>query len=325
MFKYLIKYNTHKPHINVNANPKAGVLGSVKPSLSSITPGQFVIDCFALPLRPTQWLPMTVLMIFILFTSCEEKINWQLETKDINTIVVDAQLTNEYKYQHIYLAKPFSDVNEEAIPVSGASVFIVFDNINFPFIESPDNPGHYYSETQDAASVNNEYKLNIKYEGKVYNAETYMMPVSNTNPPGWDFDEATGMYKINWYQGLYNQFEQSMFEATISWSHLVGPAFPDSIAYAKLMYYTFNTIDVSYVIFPQDKEEVLVPRNSIAVIKKYSLTDGYASYLRALIAETEWQGSLFEEARGNLPTNISNGGLGYFSACSVITDTLVVH
>ena len=94
---------------------------------------------------------------------------------------------------------------------------------------------------------------------------------------------------------------------------------------AKLFFYTFNTIDVSYSVFPQDKEKVYFPKGSKITEKKYSLTNEYAAYLRALLAETEWQGSLFENARDNLPTNISNNGLGYFSICSVISDSLIVQ
>jgi hypothetical protein len=116
-----------------------------------------------------------------------------------------------------------------------------------------------------------------------------------------------------------------MYEADISWEHIPGFDHPDSVSRVMQKYYTLNTIDVSYVIFPQEKEEVLFPAGSIAIVKKLSLTDEYGAFLRALLAETEWQGSLFEEARGNLPTNISNGGLGYFSACSVIADTLIVQ
>ena len=52
---------------------------------------------------------------------------------------------------------------------------------------------------------------------------------------------------------------------------------------------------------------------------------GFAAYLRALLMETEWQGGAFDEASANLPTNITNGGLGYFAVCGVLADTLVAE
>jgi len=260
----------------------------------------------------------------LLLISCEETIDWDLQTEKINSVVVDAQLTNELKFQHIHLTKPFEQQNSQVEAVSGANILVRTDNSQVIFIESPDHPGHYFSDWPAATSINKTYELIIQYEGKEYLAETYMIPVLPSQAPQWIYHADKGLYSIQWPAGPYSQNQQAMYEAVISWSHLVDSTYSDTLTYARIMYYTFNTIDVSYVIFPQDKEQVFFPGNSIAVVKKYSLTYEYASYLRALLAETEWQGSLFEEARGNLPTNISDGGLGYFCACSVISDTLVV-
>ena len=268
---------------------------------------------------------LMALILFIFLTSCEEKIDWDLKTEQINTIVVDAIITNEVKFQHIHITKPFTNQNDTAVPVSGAQVFIKTDNFMILFLESPDNPGHYFSDYPAAGSIDITYKLNIHYEENTYTAETYMIPVLPANLPTWQYDANKDLYKINWNAPQYNPSELAMYKAIISWSHLVDTTLTDTLTMAKIMFYTLNTINVSYIIFPQNQEEVWFPKNSIAIVKKYSITDKYGDYIRALLAETEWQGSLFEEARGNLPTNISNGGLGYFSACSVISDTLVVH
>jgi hypothetical protein len=266
-----------------------------------------------------------ILFLFALFTSCEEKINWDLKTEQVNTIAVDAIITNEIKYQYIHLTKPFTNQNDTAVPVSGAYVSITTNNFTILFLESSDNPGYYFSEYPAAGSIDITYELNVQYEEKTYTAETYMVPVLPAILPTWQYDANKDLYKIQWNISQYNPAQQAMYEVFVSWSHLVDPSIPDTLTMAKMLNYTLNTINVNYTIFPQDKEEVWFPRNSIAIVKKYSVTDEYGDYLRALLAEADWQGSLFEEARGNLPTNISNGGLGYFSACSVISDTLIVQ
>ena len=323
-------FRTYNQLLTVVANLRAGIGEGMKQSQRWKFSEIISIDClpgrqtgFAPTPRLTLWLAMTIL-IGVLFPSCEEKIDWQLETENINTIVVDGVITNEVKYQQIRLTKPFKSQNDQPIAVSGASVKILVDNIQVQFIESPENPGYYLSEIRAAASIDKTYKLKIQVEDQEYIAEAYMIPVIPSGPPTWVFDSNKGLYTISWPASQYSQYEQAMYEADISWSHLLDSVYADSVSTAKLMYYTFNTIDVSYVIFPQDKEEVYFPLYSKAVVKKYSLTDEYASFLRALLAETEWQGSLFEDARGNLPGNISNGGLGYFGVCSVISDTLIV-
>ncbi len=279
--------------------------------------------CIKRPRLMQSYLP--ILIFFMLNTSCEEKIHWDLQTDQVNTIVVDAIYTNEVKFQRIHLTKPFTDQNNTAIPVTGAQVSINTDNSTILFLESPDNPGYYISGYPVGGSIDITYQLNIQHEEKTYTAETYMIPVLPANLPTWQYDADKDLYKINWNVSQYNPSEQAMYEALIFWDHLVDSSYTDTLTRAKMFNYTLNTINVNYTIFPQDKEEVWFPKNSRAIVKKYSVTNEYGDYLRALLAEAEWQGSLFEEARGNLPTNISNGGLGYFSACSVISDTLIVE
>lgn len=265
------------------------------------------------------------MFLLLSLVACEEKIHWDQKTEQVNTIVVDAIITNESKFQQIHLTKPFTNQNDAVVPVTGASVIINTENLTWLFLESPDKPGYYFSDYPNAGSIDITYELNIQYEEKIYTAETYMIPVLPANLPTWQYDADKDLYKINWNISQYDPNQQAMYEVLISWSHLVDSTLTDTLTMAKMLNYTLNTINVNYTIFPQDKEEVWFPKNSIAVVKKYSVTNEYGDYLRALLAEAEWQGSLFEEARGNLPTNISNGGLGYFSACSVLSTTLIVQ
>lgn len=260
-----------------------------------------------------------------ILSSCEEKTDWAFPERSYKTIVVDAILTNEIKHQEIRLTRPFSNPNGTPDPVSGAQVTVQVEGLIFPFTESPDQPGLYKTLNAVAAVIDKTYELVVEVDNKVYTASAKMLPVAPFSHPSFQFVPDTGLYKISWNNPQYSPFDQAMYEADISWGHLPGFDPEDTLTKAKMLYYTLNTIDVSYVIFPQDKKDVYFPKGSIAILKKFSLTDDYTAYLRALLAETEWQGSLFEEARGNLPTNISNGGLGYFSACSVVTDTVVVE
>jgi hypothetical protein len=260
----------------------------------------------------------------ILLSSCEEKIDWQLPDEYIETVVVEGILTNELKRQEIRLSRPMLTQNDPVIPISGA-VIKVQTNDGFAFFEEvPWNPGVYRTESPEAASVDKTYELFVQYDGKEYRATTGMVPVIPALNPRWIYDPDKDLYSINWRSAQYAPNQQAMYEAVVTWNHLVDSTITDTLTSARILYYTFSTIDVSYQIFPQDREDVFFPRNSIAIVKKYSLTDDYAAFLRALLAETEWQGSIFEDARGNLPGNISNGGLGYFSACSVIIDTVLV-
>ena len=268
-----------------------------------------------------------IILIFVFaLVSCEKKINWDISQTEINTIVVDALLTNENKFQEIRLSLPRNDINDTSAMATGAIVSMN-DGTNFMnFIESPVLPGIYLSEDKVAATIDKNYYLTVQYNSETYEAETYLVPVHTSNRLSYaPVEDSDTLYEIKWIAPEYSTYEQAMYEVIIDWSHLVEGNPEDTTTRAKIFHYTLNTIDVSYTIFPQEKEKVYFPQYSIITERKYSLTDEHAAYVRALLAETEWQGSLFEETRGNLPTNISNGGLGFFAASSVIADTILVQ
>jgi hypothetical protein len=267
-----------------------------------------------------------IYLLFLLsICSCEEKTDWDIQTGPTDALVIDAMITNEYKYQTVRLTRPFPDPNGQAVPVTGADVAVTMDDAVLSFVEEPGYPGTYSSKIKVAGTIDKQYTLVVRYEDQVFNAQTTMIPVI----PSWPLvivpvDGSDTMRTLEWIAPEYKPEDLAMYQVDIDWSHLVEPGSGDTLTYARLFRYTLNTIDVNYVIFPQDKEEVYFPVGSILIARKFSVTEDYGNYLRALLSETEWQGSLFEEIRGNLPTNISNGGLGYFSACSVVADTIVV-
>ena len=261
----------------------------------------------------------------VLLTGCEKEADWEINGTELNTLVVDGMITNEFKIQQIQLSRPVMEMNELPEPFTGATVYVSWGLQTIYFSESETEPGVYYSNQPFAAAVDTDYILHIQKDDLVFDAQTHMVPVSPFNTPAFQFHASLNKYSINWNNSQYSPFEQAMYEAIIDWSHLPGYEHPDSLNKARMLYYTLNTIDVSFLIFPQDMEEVHFPAGSNVIFSKYSLNDHFGAYLRALLSETQWQGSFFETARANLSGNISNGGLGYFSACAVIRINLVVE
>jgi hypothetical protein len=267
---------------------------------------------------------LLILIIAIITGGCEEKADKEFPIDVPDTIVVEAILTNEKHNQEIKITRPVATQSQQPDAVSGAEVSLSNGNQSTGCTESVDNPGVYFSDISFAAALGQTYYLSIIYNGKSYNAETQMVPVIPLTPLTYTpADNTDSLFKIGWVASDYDAETQNMYEVFIDWSHLSGYQNTDSTK-AKLFYYTFKTLDV-IMLFPPDKEEVFFPKGSIIIERKYSLTDDYAEYLRALNAETVWQGSLFDEARGNLPSNIDNGGLGFFAACSVVADTILVE
>lgn len=267
-------------------------------------------------------LPILMLLIGGVY-ACEKSIDWELKTQLPNTIVVEAMLTNQLKTQEIKLSKPFTDLNAEPTPLRGATVKVILLNDTILFNDHDTHPGLYKSEKVFAASLNRVYRLHIKTDTSIYISRARMAPIIAANKPTFTNTSDSGFYRIQWNNSPYHPYHNAMYSALISWGHL--PQFQNRTDTAALLYhYTISSLHVSHIIFPQDQEKVSFPGGSKVIFTQYSLNKEFADFLKAFLSETQWQGSLFEEARGNLPSNISNGGLGYFTASYLKIDTLWV-
>ena len=262
---------------------------------------------------------VSLLLLAIIFLACEEQTSLELDIADEQLLVVDAIITNQKINQQVKLTLSLSDINANPDPVSNAEVIVEGAGQIYHFIEEIDMPGTYKSERQFAAALNVEYHLEINWDGSIYKASNQMIEVIPFVP--LTFKKIKGdSLAIGQVAELFVPNEQAMYEIDIDWTHIV-----DSVdSKAKLFFYTFNSIDVSELLRPV-REEIVFPKNSIVIEKKFSLNPEFASFYRALLLETDWQGGVFDEASSSLPTNITNGGIGFFGVSAVLIDTIIAQ
>ncbi len=91
---------------------------------------------------------------------------------------------------------------------------------------------------------------------------------------------------------------------------------PSSVNPSRLFYYALPGIDPDNV-FPKFAEAIPFETKSLFKQTKYAISEPHYRFLRAMLLETEYYGGFFGSVRASVPTNITNGGLGFFSACSV--------
>jgi hypothetical protein len=109
----------------------------------------------------------------------------------------------------------------------------------------------------------------------------------------------------------------------LDWSHLPGyDTLPDEDNHALIYHYTLGSVDVNR-LFPPDRERVQFPPGTIVFREKESVSGGYENFLRGLLSETDWRGGVFDVLPGNARTNLSEGAIGYFTAATVIRDTVL--
>ncbi|MBK7335157.1 MAG: DUF4249 family protein [Saprospirales bacterium] len=260
------------------------------------------------------------LLALTLLPSCEEPTDWQFQPLENGALVVEAIITNELKNQEILLSLSYDDLNGQPAPATGAELRVAGGGETYLFQEVPGQPGRYLSEEAFAAKLVINYTLDIQWNGGNYLATNRMVPVYPMKRLDFLPYGATDSLVIGEVAPIYLPYEQAMYEIDIDWTHLVNS---DS-ARAKMFFYTFRTLDVNELFRPP-RETVVFPKGSIVIERKHSLNPDFAAFQRALAMETEWQGGVFDEASSSLPTNISNGGHGFFGVCAVISDTLIAE
>jgi hypothetical protein len=258
-----------------------------------------------------------ILMVFLI--SCEEKIDWPLDTNEPKVIVVEGVLTNERKAHEVKISRPMADINGTPLPVSGAFVAIFNKDTAVSLREV--QPGRYLTDPTVRAVYGKLYRLYILYQGKEYYGDSYMVQVDSLKPlryhqvPGKEF----------WYELNFQEtYLPSMVEINLNWGHLPGfRNLPKEETRARIVYYTVKSIDVNK-IFKPTKERVPFPVGTRVYRRQYSMNQHQENFVRTLMAETEWRGGLFDVQPGNVRTNLSEGAVGYFSVSAVVADTNLI-
>jgi hypothetical protein len=267
------------------------------------------------------FLPVILPMLLI---SCEEKIDWPLDTNEPKVIVVEGVLSNERKAHEVRISRPMEDINGTPQPVSGALVTILErDNAsNDRAIRLREvQPGRYLTDSTVRAVFERLYTLHILYQGQQYYGDSYMVQVGQLEPLSYrEIPEHEFWYEMN----LRETNRPSMVEYWLNWGHLPGfRNLPVEETRAHIVYYTVKSIDVNKIFRPA-KERVPFPVGTRVYRRKYSMNPYQEDFIRTLMAETEWRGGLFDVQPGNVRTNLSEGAVGYFSVSDVVADTSII-
>ena len=271
---------------------------------------------------------ISYLALVLLLASCEEQTDWNVQTGSNDFIIVDGIITNELKVQSITISKPVAFINDPAQPVSNATVLVSSNQSTYNFHESPSRPGTYLSNNAFTGVRNKTYSLLITVGNKVYSSKAILAPpvlLSEFDSVRYQLNADDSSYRIVWVANPYRPVKSAMYEILLDWSNAPGYENVDSdLCKAKLHFYTLPTLDINEVFAPPS-QDISFPKGTTVVERRYSLTDDHATFIRALLLETAWQGGLFNTASANITTNLSQGAVGFFGACGVVEKTEVVR
>ena len=255
------------------------------------------------------------ILVFLL-VACEERIQAPLSSVDSALLVVEGILTSENTNHRIRLRRPYKNQNEKPVPVTGATVAISDGTTFFYLGESPGGSGDYFTPPMRAVA-GKSYTLVITYQALTYRAMD--SPLAVESMPPLTYQKAGDLYTLT-----LNPSGQgpNFIRHTISWANTTACASGAGCG-GEIIYYDLKTIDVNEIYKPE-KEVFNFPLNTVVIRTKYSVSPAYKSFLRAVLSETEWRGGVFDVQRADVPTNLSEGAIGFFAVSTVISDTTVV-
>lgn len=256
-----------------------------------------------------------IILLFFISVSCEEPVSWTLDDPVTPRLVVEGMLTNRPGLNYVRLSLPVKNPNREPGPVNNALV-VLSDGENYhQLTRDPEEPGLYLPDPSLSGVVNSVYWLYIAVGEYEFLAAAYMVPVTPIKDLVFykDGDKA-GYYRI--YPRESNA--PSFIEYNVQWEE--NNRTEKSVFYS----YTLSTIDVNQLFKPA-AENLSFPAGARVIRTKYSLSPEHERFLRSLLSETDWRGGWFDVMHGNLHTNLNNGAVGFFAACSVVQDTTYIE
>lgn len=268
-----------------------------------------------------------ILVLALLFSSCQENIDFDLNTEK-SRLVIDGGISTQKKRHLIKLTETVSFYqNEAAQGVSGANVQISGGGDSWTLIEG--DAGEYYTDSVQG-KVGVTYQLTINHNGETYEASEYLFPVVDIDTipvlkeEGFDFENDQPKDFVNIYlkateaKGLGDYYLwkfKALKPDTAFWKDMT-PKYRDW-TFASDEFVDGNSPEKGWQIFGgYDTTEI--PYGTIIEFEMNSISKEYYTFLDA-IGKQVFRGGLFDGPPANVPTNMSNGALGYFWAADVTT------
>ncbi len=300
-------------------------------------------------------------MFIVSMLSCEtwdyyniDDFNYGTDNHNIK-LFIEGGVSSQYINHKVYLTKPGSFVdNTESEPIINANVFVVCnsDTFRYELVESYwseyeqqyldiENP-YYQSIKKFSAIANQEYVLHVEYNDVIYTA-TDNAPLANdfdyNEIPLPDYNDDSNEY----IEDDNGNLEQAELDLSIKKHHF---GFPSSCIYLwERKKYVYDTVDYisniygkSYAHQFADAQGVFANINyythiagSETTVKDtlvtilQTISDDYYEYLHQGFNETDWKESTFATISGNLPTNVSEGGAGFFYVSDLFKKEIIIE
>lgn len=267
------------------------------------------------------------LAIVLGLTNCTERIDLDLNKNEHQRLVVDGWFTSVPQAHTVRLTLTTDYFKNESAPKATGAIVTISDGTTTITLNEQ-SPGIYQTAPDVKGEPGKTYTLEIDYNGETYTSSSYMNRVPPIDSLAYKIDEEEidnpdedNDGKL-WYELLFYAQEPKgpgdhyYFKAFIN-----GDSQSDTLRNNGFV--NDDLVDGSYIDgISYDFFEVN-EGDSIAA-EMLSISKEAFEYFNAVMLETDYRGSIFDSPPANIPTNISNGALGFFSASAVSTSYVIV-
>ncbi|MFH2095544.1 MAG: DUF4249 domain-containing protein [Bacteroidota bacterium] len=252
--------------------------------------------------------------VLLIISSCTEKIDIELNDDKNSRLVIDGGITTDTTVHTIRLTRTTSYFKNEPAPKeTGATVTITGGNMSYILTET--SPGVYQTDAGAFGKFGETYTLNVTLKnGEKYDASAIIDTVAL-------IDAVVYYYHPYWEEYvllLYAQEPEGEGDNYYFNIYMDGKLDNDTLR--ETSFESDELIDGMYVpgleFYWIDKTKIT---NDLTHIKvdMLSMSNEQYDYYLALMSETDWRGGPFDGPPANIPSNISNGGLGFFWASGI--------
>lgn len=262
-----------------------------------------------------------VFVLFIVMTSCTERIDLELDST-YTRLVVEGYLTTDTTTHWVRLtrSKDYYSGNPATV-ISGAEVNLSDNNSTFQLMENPDKPGYYETPANFYGTPGIEYALGINLPEEIGGSSTYSA-ACELKPVG-EIDSIQVVYNEDWegYEVRIFAWEPPTTDWYIFQVIKNGVLLTDTIDEFWTSDDRFfngnytNGITVGF-IDANNPNEAPVPGDTIT-LKMSGITKDYYNFIIQLQDQTfAYRNPLFSGPPANVITNIPEAS-GFFAAYAI--------
>lgn len=269
-----------------------------------------------------------ILGVAVIFISCVEEIDLaELNGPTTNKLVVEGSIISVNKEHSVKLSRTNTAVvTQPAQSVSGALVSISDGESTFWLKEKDLGTGIYLTDSTVKGEAGKTYTLTVEVDNKIYTASDKMEPVKT-------FSERDNVFTSNYMFGSFERgFTLEIPLTTFGHSEpalreigfLNSEQAKEKDLNDKSVFYQFPGVEVNGLI-PRIAEPIVFFEGDSMYQSRLSMSEAHYKYIKALLIQSEYFGGALGTVPADIPTNLSEGAVGFFSASDVVYSNFVVN